>query len=83
MPEVDGWVVLSAKDYVLSHSDNCVIWVIDVNCVLVKHCDVVPICIFACTEEGMLMTPGVIWISVAGMIALIRRMNCLIDWHPV
>jgi hypothetical protein len=90
LPEVDVQVMPAMEDSPFGDSDDGVVGIIDVDCFLVKDCDVVCVSVFSCAEEGMLNDPEVMWssfavdltlnrysaISVAGMTLPLGRMNC-------
>jgi len=49
-PQLYARVPPSPQDGVFRDCDDGVIGIIDIDCVLVKHCDVVGICVLSCAE---------------------------------
>ena len=49
-PQLDACVPPSPQNGVFRDYDDGVVGIIDVDCVLVKHCDVVGICVLSCAE---------------------------------
>ncbi len=49
-PQLDARVPPSPQGGIFRDCDDGVIGIVDVDCVLVKHCDVVGICVLSCAE---------------------------------
>ena len=82
-PEVALFVSPSSQDCYLRYGDECVVRIVDVNFVVVEHCDVVGIGIFSCAEERVLADA---WrdVQFVGWWPDVEWICCILgDWDDV